>query len=144
VVTNDMVCRLDAVKQTLGRIETQLPGGAVLVGFEFPVTVRVQHKTAHLRAFAPLFFTTTEKNKKTGEITINTTPASQSGNLIGEDFMRAAGGKLDYTKPGREFSGAVGLGALQFVKASPQHEELADWYMRRLCRRKPKKKARRR
>lgn len=140
-VDPDVVCRLDAVKQTLGRIEAQLPGGAILVGFEFPVTVRVQHRTARIRAFAPLYYETTVEDKETGDALVRRTSARQEGNLLGEDFMRAASGKLDYGKPGREFSGALpGLGPLTFVPATPEHARLADYYMRRMCRPKKRKK----
>lgn len=93
ILTAEVACKVGAGKHAKGWLEMRVPGGATLVGVEYPVTV----------------------------------------NLIGDDFFRGSRSKLDYGRPGREFSGLGRQG--KWRRTSRERARYGQRLLAEMCKR---------
>jgi hypothetical protein len=72
-------------------------------------------------------------DRTTGKATRVRVPAEQDENLIGDDFFRGSRSKLDYGRPGREFSGLGRQG--KWRRTSRERARYGQRLLAEMCKR---------
>jgi hypothetical protein len=131
-LSEQTVCAVDGAAYKTHEGSVEVAGGGEIEGFAFSATLHSDGRTAHISAFAPLV----RRDPATGAVH----EIRETRNLIGEDFMRGAKAKLDYSKSGHEFSDASRQGSIgPFKKASPKDAKRIRTYIKAMCKRHPQK-----
>jgi hypothetical protein len=87
VLQRDRACELGFDAQTADPSSVTVPGGGVVVGYDFPVELRVGKRHAKVLAFVPAYRLMRSGIQE---------PVDAGENLIGCDFLKATGAKVDF------------------------------------------------